>query len=503
MAGNRPSPTRRVFLRSAAAFAGAATLIPSALAQTTPPPYPDPNELCVPPTYNNPAVNNQPMPDPVPFKSVSRPIVQRKSIWDLSSSEVTRLNAAYAALRALPASDPRGWLPTAHVHCFYCSGSSGNPSQIEIHGGWYFMPWHRAYLYFHERILASLVGDDTFYLPYWDWDNPAHSVFPPTYMAAGSSLVDTFRFSTSPLASPLDGAFQTYQIDIPALLADSDYELFMGTAPDNFNNYGGNVENGPHGLVHVWVGNPEIDFNDPLPDMGILQTAARDPIFFAHHTNIDKLWATWNANGPDHLNPTDCRWSGQRWNFYDENKQWTSIAVSDVLDTEGSLYYNYYGLSSPVAKSMAVGGKVFESVKAPTHQTPEPTTSEVPLPAKAPEAFAATARKTKYVLHIDGIQLPPDLGAAIRVFVNLPTATADTPSTSPNYVGYFIIVPKVASGGLHSHRATNIALDVTKKLPAILGTSNKLTVTLVPSTAKRQKPKQLDLTYDKVWIETK
>ena len=27
---------------------------------------------------------------------------------------------------------------------------------VEIHGSWRFLPWHRMYLYFHERILAHL-----------------------------------------------------------------------------------------------------------------------------------------------------------------------------------------------------------------------------------------------------------------------------------------------------------------------------------------------------------
>src|SRR5205823_628670 len=34
-------------------------------------------------------------------------------------------------------------------------------------------PWHRAYLYFYERILASLIGDTTLALTYWDWFNPS------------------------------------------------------------------------------------------------------------------------------------------------------------------------------------------------------------------------------------------------------------------------------------------------------------------------------------------
>jgi polyphenol oxidase len=500
--GREPSATRRNFIRSVAVAAGTATLLPHALAQTAPP-YPDPNENCMPPV--------QPPLAAIPFTPVARPVVQRKSIWALSSSELRRLDAAYTLLRGLPADDPRGWLPTAHVHCFYCSGSPGNPSSVEIHGGWYFMPWHRAYLYFHERILASLVGDDTFFLPYWDWDLPAHTVFPPPYLAPGSALVDAYRFTgASPLVDTLQSKFDYYKIDINKRMADPDYEMFMGTNPDQFNNHGGNIENGPHGLVHVWVGDPAVNFNNPQADMGILQTAARDPVFFAHHTNIDRLWAVWNATSPEHVNPSDCLWTDTRWNFYDENKQWTSIKVSDVLNTDSSLFYNY-GLASSFAEGPEAQARVFLSGARKTiRQGTKPTTSEVPLPgdvAAAPQeaAEAMTAEHPKLILHIDGIQVPPHLGAAVRVFVNLPTATAETPSSSPNYVGYFVIVPKVAAGGAqeHQHRATNIVLDVTDELPPLLKGAKKLQVTLVPSTGQKRAPETIDMTYDRVWVETK
>jgi hypothetical protein len=48
------------------------------------------------------------------------------------------------------------------VHCAYCNelyqySFNGSPYPLQVHGSWFFLPWHRLYLHFHERILISLL----------------------------------------------------------------------------------------------------------------------------------------------------------------------------------------------------------------------------------------------------------------------------------------------------------------------------------------------------------
>ena len=50
---------------------------------------------------------------------------------------------------------------------------------------------------------------------------------------------------------------------------------------------------GLHGNVHVFTGNSQ--------GMGQVPWAANDPIFWMHHCNIDRIWASWNNAG--HANP--------------------------------------------------------------------------------------------------------------------------------------------------------------------------------------------------------
>jgi hypothetical protein len=42
--------------------------------------------------------------------------------------------------------DPRGFLHQSHIHCHNCGGGGSDR----------FLPWHRACLYFHEKILGTL-----------------------------------------------------------------------------------------------------------------------------------------------------------------------------------------------------------------------------------------------------------------------------------------------------------------------------------------------------------
>ncbi|MCD9559963.1 hypothetical protein HAX54_018344 [Datura stramonium] len=38
--------------------------------------------------------------------------------------------------------------------------------ELQVHSSWLFLPFHRCYLYFFERILGSLINDPTFVMPF-------------------------------------------------------------------------------------------------------------------------------------------------------------------------------------------------------------------------------------------------------------------------------------------------------------------------------------------------
>jgi polyphenol oxidase len=472
--------------------------------------------------------------------NTSNPILPRKSVWDLSPAEVKRLQAAYQALRNLSTTkpnDPRGWAQQANVHCFNCSGGY-DPSNVEIHGSWWFLPWHRCYLHVHERILGKLIGDPTFRLAYWDWDTYAqHAILPPPFAAAGP-LYDSWRGATPTDVIPSD---ITGSAAMAAVYANQTAALFMGSASDPANNVynPGALENSPHGPVHLWTGAPNPS-QAPLPpgcyypntaggtpvdqssngcvDMGVLATAAQDPIFFAHHSNIDRVWDKWLAMPGSQGNWTAPDWLSQRFNFYDENGDWVYLTVADVLTTkeQSNLRYLYQPpqkaavttTPKPSPKTAAIALKsvqplVVTAPAAPIAVGTKPHVKSVAVPQehrdnlRAVVLSTAPAQAKHYVLHIDGLTLPANESAIIHVFAGEPNATRETP-LGATFIGTFALVP---AGPQHQHAVVrNAAFQIRPETAKILAEQKELVVTLVPRLVNGKEPAKSDLTYRKIYL---
>jgi tyrosinase len=82
--------------------------------------------------------------------------------YNVTSANGQKMLASYAkgvgAMLNLPADHPRNWFRNAFVHLMDCP-----------HGNWWFYVWHRGYLGYFERTIRALSGDDSFTIPYWDW----------------------------------------------------------------------------------------------------------------------------------------------------------------------------------------------------------------------------------------------------------------------------------------------------------------------------------------------
>jgi polyphenol oxidase len=399
----------------------------------------------------------------------TNPILPRLAASTLGNADVTKLRSAYAALRKLSMtdpSDPRGWLEQGNKHCWNCGGGLDGQAGEEIHGSWLFLPWHRAYLYFHERILGTLINDPSLRLAYWDWDDASHRSIPAAWATpnnVSNSLWDASRSATASTQAP---NFLVGPQVISPIIGAATFAQFGGSSTSP-----GNLENGPHGGVHIWCGDTAL--TSANADMGLLDTAAQDPLFYAHHANIDRLWDVWLQASASHKNPTSQSWLRHRFTFWDEKKRWVYITVADVINMSTKLRYNY---------GTAGNQRTTELPPPRTHPLQLDANKALVIPAELRRRAGTTGRAqaTLTTLQLDGVTLPEGASGIIRIVGNKPGAAAHEIAGTPNELGYIAIVPKTSrQGSVHKHPNLSIELNVTDQLPQLTADSGTLRLSYV------------------------
>lgn len=276
--------------------------------------------------------------------------------YNVNSADFNNFLADYrngvSAMKNRSNDDPTAWIYQANIH-----GTTDQPAQDDWnmcqHQSYFFLPWHRMYIFWFERILRQASGNPNLTLPYWAYSDSNSRALPaafrqpadssnPLYMQERDSQInqgwqlpgsavsfsEAFSFSNFTSATsenvmngvPVANSFGGDEVPGAAQFADLQ---FPGT-------FDGELEMQPHNVIHDLVGG---NMSDP-------RTAARDPIFWLHHANIDRLWAKWlaEANGS---NPAIDDWLNTSFNFFDENGRKVTMFVRDVLDTTSFTYYIY------------------------------------------------------------------------------------------------------------------------------------------------------------------
>ncbi|KAL8046760.1 hypothetical protein ABFX02_08G193900 [Erythranthe guttata] len=297
------------------------------------------------------------------------PIVQmrtRPSAHRVSAEYMFKYNTAIDRMKRLPKDDPRSFMQQANIHCAYCNGAYDQPGQgtldLQVHNSWLFFPFHRWYLYFYERILGKLIGDPTFALPFWNWDNPKGMTIPPMFVDPKAAIYDAKRNPANMPPAVVDlgltgnkDPLQVVSNNLTVMYsemvrANSNIYDFMGNPyrEGTLVNPGpGASERGSHVAIHVFVGDPREPSGE---DLGNFYSAGRDPLFYCHHANVDRMWTLWQYFLPNNKlmdkKITDPDYLNASFLFYDENAQLVRVTVKDCLDNT-KLGYDFERVDLP------------------------------------------------------------------------------------------------------------------------------------------------------------
>ncbi|WP_037676907.1 tyrosinase family protein [Streptomyces griseus] len=395
---------------------------------------------------------------------------------------------AVRAMRAKPETKPTSWIFQANIHGTPQGEPSDNPEWNNCpHGGWFFLPWHRAYILCFEEIVRHVVkdelgGPDDWALPYWNYTRVTNGDPNSPESQACRRLPPEFLTPDWPDgdgANPLFLAPPDRDKDAAAKLSIQWPEVnphlamqaphFTGVTQFGSEDTGGELmhfpnggtgllEEQPHNHIHGFVGGVMGDFASP-----------RDPVFWLHHANIDRLWSAWRTN-PDHKNPTDADWLGFTHHFRDAQGNRVGFKSQDLVD-EQQLGYRYESLTEGVGLKpperlvamLAVGADPPpQTVVATTGPTGPTDLGEesvtVPLsPEPAAETSALTEAASpetpsRAILTIADVRADTPPGTNYRVYLGArPDHEEDLDPEGPYFIGHIHFFGAVGGDNAHHH----------------------------------------------------
>jgi tyrosinase len=218
----------------------------------------------------------------------SAPVRFRRNADRLTAGQLGTLRDSFRAIYAID--DDRGYGFFAGIH--------GLPLPISCenaHGTPYFLPWHRAYLYFFERALRDRNPDAG--LVWWNWQTgpDQDSRLPAPYLKAKAEGRANPLYSAKVAKVALEqgrrggmrvsGTTKRETGGATGLPSREDVEDVLDRP--QFIDFSRALEQ-LHNQVHGWVGG----------HMGMIPFAAFDPVFWAHHTMCDRIWRLWQLRHP-------------------------------------------------------------------------------------------------------------------------------------------------------------------------------------------------------------
>ena len=214
----------------------------------------------------------------------------------------------------------------AWLHAYQCSATQEHP--VDLHSTWLFLPWHRGFVFFHERMIQKLTNCPHFRLPAWDWSDKAGQKWPTFFKAYGTDDPALLPPLPAHDSIPTRNDQLTVSINkcmLQGWMLSKGYPDFMGTADK-----AGDAYWGPHSYVHANLRGLLMDFN----------TSALDPLFYSHHANMDRFFSKWWNTYPSLRPKVNEFRSTPPLQFLSESGVPVTLRVEELLETEALGYRN-------------------------------------------------------------------------------------------------------------------------------------------------------------------
>lgn len=202
--------------------------------------------------------------------------------------------------------------------------------------------------------------------------------------------------------------------------------------------------------------------------MSSFTTAARDPIFWMHHANIDRLWERWLDEGGGRANPTDSVWLNTEFDFFDADGSQVTLTGSEIIDTVGQLSYRYDDDPDTPRPPAPAPEPEEEGERPPSvllaagsgFQLGGDDRQSVGLDDPVEEAEVDP--EAPVLLAVEGLEFERTPTAVYEIYVNLP-AGDDAEYTSPHYIGNLSFFGIDHGGeGDHADHQVVLTYDITE-----------------------------------------
>jgi len=385
------------------------------------------------------------------------------------------MDKALKIMRNIDCSDPTSWYYQGAIHWVPDSIPTTNPlcpsytHKAQLKPSWdncthflanggaeiNFLIWHRLYIYHFENIVRKLSGDKSFALPYWAYTNTTDTVANRTLnlllRTKGSGLYTASRYDSLNRGFPLSGAI------IPAL------DLTVLNQNTDLVTYSNQINAAPHGAMHNYIGagNDETymiynEIYQKVYDGGLMAnvpSAGFDPVFWLHHSNIDRIWQQWtnSANG-QRITLEDLKAHPFPYNFFDENGKPVSYTPEEIIKIIYNLNYRFDDTpmgTTPTEDAQKTKPSVMLSAAIQTDTIVKKDVSKtitgksliftVPNQHKQNIALMTTknsAGKHKTVIVKLTVTVAKEPRGIYQVYINLPKGTA--PNPKGNYFAGFM-----------------------------------------------------------------